>query len=332
VDVFDLGCHRYRDLGRGVWRFWSLLRQLRPDLVHTHLWAADVVGRVAGRLAGVPVISSVHNMQYDPEARADEGGWLRLKRDAALFMDRWTAHLGARRLVAVSEYVRRSAARLLRFPAERIDLVYNPIDFEELRPGLVCDRSRIWAEAGIPAESLILLNVGRVSYQKGLIFAVRALRDILVQFPQVHLVSVGSLADRSCVQGLQAEAQSLGIGDHFHLLGPRRDIASLLRACDIFVFPSLFEGMGIALIEAMAMGCACIVSGVGPLPELVEDGKDGLLVPPRDSERFAEAVCSLLSDPAWRKSLANSAAAANFQKFQPTESTSRLTAIYRSVV
>ena len=332
IDVVDLGCRHYRDLGRGVWALWSLLRRVRPDLVHTHLWAADVVGRVAGRLAGLPVISSVHNMEYDSEARVDEGVGLRLKREAALLMDRWTARHGARRLVAVSEYVGRSAARLLRFPPGRIDLVYNPVDFEELRPGPEFDRGRIWAQAGIPPGAIVLLNVGRVSSQKGLIYAVRALPEIVARFPQAHLVSVGSVVDRTCVAGLRAEAQGLGIADHLHLLGPRRDVPLLLRACDIFVFPSLFEGMGIALIEAMAMGCACIASDVGPLPELVRHEHDGLLVPPREPGRLAEAVCFLLNDPVRRATLAEAAAAAPFKRFHPAESADRLAAIYRSVL
>ncbi|MDR3639317.1 MAG: glycosyltransferase [Isosphaeraceae bacterium] len=332
VDVVDLGCRRYLDIGPGTLKFWSFLRRVRPDLVHTHLWAADVVGRIAGRLAGVPVLSSVHNMEYEPEARVNESRSLRLKRNAALLVDRWTARIGARRLIAVSDYVGRSAARQLRFPAQRIDLVYNPIDFDDVSSEAHSDRSRVRDELGLPPDSLILLNVGRVSAQKGLLFAIRALPAIVARFPTVHLVSAGSLTDENCVRALAAEAEKLGIPERFHTLGPRRDVSRLLQACDLFVFPSLYEGMGIALIEAMASGRACIASDVGPLPELIRHGEDGWLVSPRSSEEIAEAVCRLLGDPAWCGSLAAAAAASMSGRFRPVESAERLAAIYQSVL
>lgn len=332
VDVLDLGCRGYADLGRGVWKLWSVLRRTRPDLVHTHLWAADVVGRVAGRLAGVPVISSIHNMEYDPEARAGESFSLGLKRGAGLLADRWTARLGARRLIAVSEYVGRSASRLLRFPPGRIDLVYNPIDLDEPGPADGVDRLQVWGELGLPPGSTVLLNVGRVAPQKGLLFAVRALPEILARFPTVHFVSAGSLADRECVSAVRAEAKRLGVADCFHTLGPRRDVPRLLRACDLFVFTSLYEGMGIALVEAMAMGCACVASDVGPLPELVRHGYDGWLVPARDPGRLAEAVCLLLGDPGRRSALAEAAAVSPLERFNPIDAANRLAAVYLSVL
>jgi glycosyltransferase involved in cell wall biosynthesis len=332
VDVLDLGCRGYGDLGRGVWSLWSVLRRTRPDLVHTHLWAADVVGRVAGRLAGVPVISSIHNMEYDAEARVGDSFSLGLKRGACLLADRWTARLGARRLIAVSEYISRTASRLLRFPTRRIDLIYNPIDFDEIGQVGRSDGSDAWGELGLPPGSTVLLNVGRVSPQKGLIFAIRALPEILGRFPDAHVVSVGSLTDEAYVSALRSEAERLGVAHRFHTLGPRRDVPTLLRSCDLFIFPSLYEGMGIALVEAMAVGCVCVASDVGPLPELVRHGHDGWLVPARDPGRLAEAVCLLLGAPGRCAALAQAAAVSPPERFHPVDTTNRLAAVYRSVL
>ena len=332
VDVIGLGCRRYADLGRGAWKFWSILRRLRPAVIHTHLWAADVVGRTVGRLAGLPVISSVHNTEYDPESRLDEARHLAVKRRAALVIDRWTAAVGVRRLIAVSETVRASASRHLKIPPHRIDLIHNAVDFAELRPDPDRDRPGIWAEAGIPHGAIVLLNVGRASTQKGLVYAVRALARIVNKFPQVNLVSVGSLADADYIAEVRAEADRLAVGDRLHFLGPRRDIPALLSACDLFLFPSLFEGLGIALIEAMAIGCACVASDIAPLREVVHDGHDGLLVSPRDADGLARAVCSLLGDPPRRVLMGQFAAAGPFQRFDPAESAARLAAIYRSVL
>src|SRR6185503_1338795 len=123
----------------------------------------------------------------------------------------------------------------------------------------------------------------------------------------------------------------LGVKDNFHVLGGRRDVIDFLRACDVFIFPSLYEGLGIALIEAMAAGCACVASSAGPIPEVVSDGEDGILVPPRDPEAIAAAVCRLLADESLRLRLGTAASQAAFSRFQPRKSAEALTRIYESV-
>jgi glycosyltransferase involved in cell wall biosynthesis len=115
-------------------------------------------------------------------------------------------------------------------------------------------------------------------------------------------------------------------------LGSRRDVIDFLRACDVFIFPSLYEGLGIALIEAMAAGCACVASSAGPIPEVVRDGEDGILVPPGNSEAIAAAVCRLLDDETLRKRLGDAAVKSAFSRFQPQKSADELTRIYQSVL
>jgi glycosyltransferase involved in cell wall biosynthesis len=109
-------------------------------------------------------------------------------------------------------------------------------------------------------------------------------------------------------------------------------VVDFLRACDIFVFPSLYEGLGIALIEAMAAGCVCVASNTGPIPEVVQDGNDGVLVPPGDVERIARVVCSLLGDPIRRAELGSAAKQTAFSRFQPQEQAEQLTRVYESLL
>jgi glycosyltransferase involved in cell wall biosynthesis len=177
-----------------------------------------------------------------------------------------------------------------------------------------------------------LLNVARVSPQKGLVFAVRAMPAILREFPAVHLISVGATTDPQWLKQLQAEATALGVDDHVHILGARRNVAGFLRGCDLFVFPSLYEGLGIALIEAMAAGCACVATKAGPIPEVVRHGIDGWLVAPGNSECLAEGVCALLGDPARRETLGRAARASALERFQPQAAATRLVEIFRGVV
>ena len=332
VPVISLNCRTTRDILKGISRLRSWLSTNRPDLVHSHLWAANIIGRVAGRIAGVPVVSSVHNPDHEPQAWSDGADVSLTTRHAVKTLDRWSAKLGCDRMVAVSDYVRKSAARDLHFDIDSIDLVYNPFDVDSIKAPVSKERSELLRELGLPAETQMLLNVARVSPQKGLLYALRALPAILRQYPLVHLVSVGATTDPRWTAELKREAETLGVADHFHMLGARANVVDFLRACDIFVFPSLYEGLGIALIEAMAVGCVCVATNTGPIPEVVQNGKDGVLVPTGDADSIAREVCDLLGDPVRRAELGTAAKQTAFSKFQPKEQAERLTRVYESVL
>ena len=331
VPVMSLDCVGPRDLPRAIKKFSSWLRTNRPDVVHSHLWAANVVARVSGRLAGVPVVSSVHNPDHEEAVWSDGADVSLTKRRIAKGIDRWTARVGNERLIAVSEYVRQSANRNLKFSLDAIDLLYNPIDIDALTTTPNKNREELLRELGLPADAIVLLNVARLSPQKGLIHALRALPKIIEKYPQAHLLSVGATTDPAWHAQLKSEAQRINVADHFHALGTRRDVTDFLHACDVFVFPSLYEGLGIALIEAMAAGCPCVATTAGPIPEFVEDGKDGILVPPADPEAMAAAVCELLANPQRRQQLANHARQTALERFQPQAAADRLSQIYEKV-
>jgi glycosyltransferase involved in cell wall biosynthesis len=332
VPVESLRCRSLRDLPAGVARLRRWLRANRTDLLHTHLWAANVIGRVAGRLEGVPVISSVHNPDHEPEAWEDGADVSRWKRRLSLALDRRTARFGCAGMVAVSDYVRGCAHRRLKFPLGKIELLYNPIDTDALARPPSRGREELLRECGLDADSLVLLSVGRVSPQKGLVHALRAMPAILARHPSAHLVSAGPASDSEWLERLKAEARALGVDARLHFLGARRDVTDLLRACDLFVFPSLYEGLGIALVEAMAAGRACVATRTGPIPEVVSDGVDGWLVPPGDAGALAEAACALLDDPARREAMGRAAARTALARFQPQAAADKLARIYESVV
>jgi glycosyltransferase involved in cell wall biosynthesis len=332
VRVVSLGCRGKLDLVPAVRRLRHLLDEAHADLVHTHLWKANVVGRLAGRLAGVPVISSIHNPDYEPEVWRDGHQGNPAKRHFFREIDRGTARIGCRRMIAVSEYVRQSAHRHLGFPIERIDLVYNPIAVEEFIAAPARSRNEFLAECGLPKQATILLHVGRVSPQKGLHLAIRSLPRILAERPDTHLLSAGATDDANWLRKLQDESEALGISRNVHFLGARRDVASLLHACDVFVFPSIFEGMGMALAEAMASGCACVASTAGAIPELIHHGVDGWLVPTGDVEALASMVLAVLADPALRVTAGRAAAASATGRFDPSDAARRLERVYEQVL
>jgi glycosyltransferase involved in cell wall biosynthesis len=332
VKVTSLDCRNLRDLPKGVQRLRRLLHNSRPDLIHTHLWAANVIGRVAGRLGGIPVIGSIHSPDHEPDAWDDGAGVSLLKRRLAWSMDRWTARFGCERLVAVSEYVRRSAHERLGFPLERIDLLYNPIDIDQFQSGATRGRQRLIEELSLPEGSFILLNVARVAPHKGLLHAVRALPAVMEKYPETYLVSVGPADDRRWLSRIEAEADSLGVSRHVRFLGVRRDIPDLLRCCDLFIFPSLYEGLGISLIEAMSSGCACVALRAAPITEVIRQGVDGWLVPPADVRALADAVCLLLNDEGRRKRLGEAAAESVRAQFHPETAARKLEDVYEAVL
>lgn len=332
VEVVTLKCATRGELAGAVGALVRISRARQTHLIHTHLFWANILGRIAGLLSGIPVISSIHNPEYEPQVWENSPSASRGKVKFCAFADRWTALCACDRMIAVSEFVRQSAARHLKFPVEHIDLLYNPVDMSELDAPITRSRRDLIREWQLPDDCAVLLNVARVAPQKGLVHAVRAMPEVVRQFPNAQLVSVGALTDSRYVERIRREATALGVADRVHLLGPRRDIGSLLRACDVFLFPSNYEGQGIALVEAMATGCACIASDIGPMKELLVDGVTGRLVPPGDPSGLAAAVCELLSRPDLRQRLGAAARESAVMRFQPVPSTERLVRIYETVL
>jgi glycosyltransferase involved in cell wall biosynthesis len=332
VPVESLGVGSRRSLPRAARKLSKLLSERGVKLVHTHLWEANVVGRLAGRMAGVPVISSIHAPDYEPRSWDAGQHGHPAKRAFFLAFDRFTARLCCTRMIAVSEYVRQSAHAHLRFPLDRIDVINNPVDLAELRRPPGRDRRTLLAELGLPADAVVLLNVARLSPQKGLQVAIDALPRILQSHGRTHLLSVGALDHRAWHARLERQCQERGVAGRVHFLGPRRDVPDLLRACDVFVFPSLVEGLGLALIEAMAAGCVCVAADAGAIAEVLRDGVDGLLVPAGDDAALARAVVRALDDGDARARLAGAAAESAQRRFAPGLAVQRLQAVYDAVL
>jgi glycosyltransferase involved in cell wall biosynthesis len=155
---------------------------------------------------------------------------------------------------------------------------------------------------------------------------------ILEAHPGAQLLSVGAQNHREWLDTLRRRSAERGVAGHVHFLGPRRDIPDLLRASDVFVFPSVFEGLGLALIEAMAAGCVCVASAVGPVTGILRDGVDGFLVPPGDAAALARAVLVAMDDAPRRKSLSAAARESATRRFDPEAAADRLEAIYERVL
>ncbi len=332
VPVRSLECESKKDIPKAIVRLTKMLRESKPDLLHTHLWTANIIGRISGYLAKVPVLSSIHNPDYEVEALTDGSQISASKNFIIRNLDRWTARLFCREMIAVSEYVKHSTHKRLSFPEEKIKSLYNPVDVRAFQTEFGIDRKAFLTSFGIPEQAIVLLNVARISPQKGFLYAVQALPQIKAKFPNAHLVSVGAMNDKNWLGKIENEIDRLNLGDSVHFLGAQKDVVKFLQTCDLFLFPSLHEGLGIALIEAMVCGCACIASRTGPIPEFITHEVNGLLVPPRNPKSLAESVCELLADEEKRKSLGAAAREMVLTRFSPQPAADKLAQIYLSTV
>jgi sugar transferase (PEP-CTERM/EpsH1 system associated) len=280
VAVFPMGETHRPDRWNAL-RMARLFRKLRPDIVHTRNWTCiDAI--VGARLARVPVV--IHG-EHGREAADPEGRNPR-RRQVRRILSPFVTEF-----VTVSRDLARWLVEQVRVPARKVRTIYNGVDTERFAPG---DRAAARQALGIPAEWAVAGTVGRLDPVKDQAGLIRAFSRS-AQSSKSVLVIAGGGPSRAELEGVTRE---LGLGDRVRLLGERADIPLVLRALDVFVLPSLGEGISNAILEAMATGLPVIATRVGGNVELVRDGATGCLLEPRNPQVLAEALAAYLGDPA----------------------------------
>src|SRR5207247_1768501 len=245
----------------------------RIDIVHTHMDVADFYGALAGRLGGARCVVAT---KHAPDEFRPRRTW---KRYPFLLLERLSYQMDDA-VIVVSEGLRFFFETVERLPRRKMIVIGHGVD-ATARPAT---REEARRSLGLPQQGPLIGAVGRLSPEKGQNVLLQALPSVLAAFPQAACVLAGEGPARAA---LEAEARRLGIGDRVVFLGLRRDVPMVLAALDLFVQPSIYEGFGLSLLEAMAAGLPVVASRVGGIPELIEDGRTGLLVPPQDSMALA---------------------------------------------
>jgi glycosyltransferase involved in cell wall biosynthesis/protein-tyrosine-phosphatase len=261
----------------------------RPfDVVHTHRYKDTVLGAIAARLTGVPnVVRTVHGHPEPAE------GWPALKLGIYEWLDRLALRRSASVIVAVSKNLADSLRRSGFWPG-MITAIHNGTAPIPPVPAEV--RAAIRTELKIPADALVIGTVGRLVPVKGHVDLIRAIALALPRMPHAKLVIAG---DGPLLGELTAMVGRLGIDQTCIFTGHRADVHHLLAAMDVFVLPSLSEGIPMALLEAMSLGVPVVATRVGGIPEVVRDRVTGLLVPAGDDRALAEACLQLARYPDW---------------------------------
>jgi glycosyltransferase involved in cell wall biosynthesis len=274
----------------------ALRRQIRvqqPDIVHTMLFEANLYGRLATITTGARVVVSLVNTTYSAARLADP----RLDRRKVRVVQALDAALGrfrTDRFHAVSSAVKDDAVAALRLPDDKVTVIERGRRPETLPIVSPARRAAARDKLGLPADAEVLVSVGRQEYQKGHRYSLVAVRE-LSDRPDLVLLVAGRTGNESdelqqILTGMPETAARV------QLLGHRPDVAEVLAAADLFVFPSLFEGMPGAVIEAMASGLPIVASDIEPVREVVDIGANAVLIAPRDASALAAAVRELLDD------------------------------------
>lgn len=271
VRVVDLGMRTKLD-ARAIWRLYRFLRAERIDVLYSFLFHAHIIGRVAARMAGVPVVLAAQ------QTMGLEGGWRNFLTTAT---SRWCT-----RVIAVSKNVEDFVVQTMRVPRAKVTTIYNCVDVEKFpsrRPSPL-------RQPGRPTLGI----VARLSPEKDHLVLLQALQLVRRQYPDARLLIAGEGPQEPV---LRESVSRSGLTSAVEFLGRVDDVPAVLAAIDVYVQSSLTEGLPCAVLEALAAEVPVVATRVGGTGEVVEHERTGLLVEPGDSAAIARAVCRMLEHP-----------------------------------
>lgn len=316
IPVFCLNMKAKLDLNlkylTGIVKLISLIRKNNIKIVHAHIYKASTPGRIAAILAGVPiVILHKHNLSFKENE-------IRMDRFLSKFTDK---------IIAVSESVRDSYIREVGVPQQKVTVIYNGIDIESFDKKV--NVAKIRKELGIPSNYKVIGTVGRLKKVKGHIYFLKAAQIIKKEAKNIKFLIVGG---GSLLKKLKEQCSRLGLMNDVIFTREQKDINKFLSIMDIFVLSSLSEGFGVSILEAMAETKPVVVTSVGGAPEIIKDGINGFLVPPRSENLMAEKVLSILNNKETASKIAQKARETVINKFTVEKMLEETESLYSNLI
>jgi glycosyltransferase involved in cell wall biosynthesis len=284
------------------------LRETQPQIVHTFLLTASLYGRLAAILERVPVVIGTEVNIYQRKQRHHVLAERLLMR-------------GTARVIASAESVKDFYVKQVHADPAKVDVIYNAVDMDQLETSM--SREEMRASLGLAPDAKVAGVIARLTEQKGHRFLFEALQRPALADVHVIVVGDGDLRD-----ALVQAAAARGLAGRVHFLGARRDLGNLISAMDVFVLPSLWEGLPLSLVLAMGAGVPVVSTAVAGIPEVVQDGQTGLLVPPANAPALGDALERLFGNADLRVRIGRCAKAAVLPRFGVAGYVSVVTALY----
>ncbi len=274
-----------------IWQIYKYLKEIKPNIVHTHLFGGDTWGRFAAILAQAPIIiSTEHNINLDE-------GWLkkRIKQTFAVF---------TKKIIAVSAGARDYAIKADKIKPEKIVVIYNGIDLSKFkfRGYKSVDKNK----------KINAVVVARLAKQKGHKYLISAMPAIIKKYPNFVLNIIGSGNEE---ESLKEQAKKLNVSDCIEFWGKKEGLEKILPQMDLLLAPSVWEGLGINILEAQSVGLPVLASNTGGIREIITHKKTGLLFLSKNPESIFKAVDLLLADPELSEQMVKNAYAKVREKF-----------------
>lgn len=295
IKVYDLGIEEKFGIRKAYSAIGAILEKEKPDLIHATLFKAEQFSRFLGNKKHIPVINSFVNDSYSKERYS----MLTWKQNLSLNLyrrfDKYTAGK-VTQFMSITNSIIPSNATALNINANAVKVIYrgrNIEEFQERTEPAVLESLKLRFGKGP-----IILTVSRLLLRKGYCEAIMAIKELKDEFPNLKYLIAGEGHDRKIFEDL---IRKYDLAENVFLLGNRKDIPSLLKFCDIFLFPSYFEGQGGALVEAMIMGKPIVASKIPVLQESVTEGKSALLFKLKSKEDLTQKLSWALRNPSEMK-------------------------------
>lgn len=264
-------------------RLARLFRKLNVKIVHAHNSTAFKHAAIAAKIVGVPVI--IQTRHGDELAR--KSGW-------RIILQNKLTRL-ADKIVCICEGFRQKLIHNKSVDKDKLVVIHNGINVSFIEKNKI-GRNQKRIMLGLNADDCVIVNVANIRVEKGQEILIRAFKQVADKEPKAKLLIVGSATDAQLTRALKDLTQGLGLAESVIFLGKREDVSEILSASDIFVLSSLTEGLPISVLEAMAAGIPVVATDVGGIREIIEDGKNGILVPSNSEDKLSAAIVSLLND------------------------------------
>lgn len=303
VKCFSCDCRSRKDFPLGMLRLAKFLREEKVDIFHAHLYEPSIVGLWGSVLARTPYrVMTRHHSDY----------LTRINKNFHVKLDQMCTSI-THRVIAVSEHTAEHMIKVEGASPEKIVVVLNGIDFDRVKVSGTDVKEKIRKEFDAKDSHLILI-AARFHPEKGYYYLFDALPVLKEKVKKPFKLLIAGRGPFE--QEFRDYVTKINSDDVVRFLGFRKDIADLMTGVDLFVLPSLAESFGLVLTESIYLGTPVVASKVGGIPEIVEDGVDGRLVPPENSVALADAIADLLNNDEKRKALAQGGREKIIQRFQ----------------